>query len=103
MADSGTPACFHSQLDGSQELEEVSAVHVVQVEQQVLAVSGQFNSSQLWEVRQQTMTVGLHHFGAALIYYGAAVRMIVTVTLSRMWMFVRYSEGTWKSAKATRT
>lgn len=39
--------CFHSQLYRSQKLEEVSTVHVVQVEQQVLAISGQFNSSQL--------------------------------------------------------
>lgn len=39
----------HSQLDSSQKLEEVSTVHVVQVEQQVLAVSGQFDSSQLWK------------------------------------------------------
>lgn len=31
-------------------------------------------------------------------YYGADVKL--TLTLSRMWIFVKYSEGTWKSEKA---
>lgn len=40
----------------------------------------------------------LHRFNTA--HHGADVMMIITVTLSRMWMFVKYSEGTWKSEKA---
>lgn len=50
-AEGSTQACFHSQLHSSQKLQQVSTVHVVQVEQQVLAVSGQFDSSQLGAVR----------------------------------------------------
>lgn len=40
----------------------------------------------------------LRRFNTA--YHGADVMMIITITLSRMWMFVKYSEGTWKSEKA---
>lgn len=84
----------YSQLDCCQELQQVSTIHVVQVEQQVFTVSGQFDRSQLEERAQghkvETSTGGTRGHGD-----GSVLKRIIT--LSRMWMLVKYSDGTWKS------
>lgn len=78
-------ACVRlSQLQGGQQLQQVAAVHVVKVKQEVLTVARQLDGGQL--DGSTTSRRARARAGA-----GTHAR---NRTLSRMWMLVKYSDGT---------